>query len=144
MQRKRACTTHVLRFGRHQSGDGTESLVPLCDLAIYRRPHTVLFKEVAELLPVRQLEPGSGEGQHTSTTRHDRHLHRSRSGRPINAEGSGLRAYVLKGVPRRSSSALQAHCSQADPRGVQFGVGLARSAPLLLEKLIEIERGVSC
>jgi len=37
----------------------------LCDLEIYLFPHTVLFKDRAQRVDVVQLEPGSGEEQHT-------------------------------------------------------------------------------
>jgi hypothetical protein len=45
--------------------------------------------------PVRQFVPGSGEGQHTLMVFDQRRMVRSRSGRPIKAEGSGIRAYML-------------------------------------------------
>jgi hypothetical protein len=37
---------------------------------------------------------------------------------------------------------LSERCSQADPKAVQFGSGLARSVPLLFEKLVQIECGL--
>ena len=79
-------------------------------------------------MSVRQLVSGSGEEQPTLTVRDDRRMSRSRSERPINAQGSGRRAYVLKRVPRRSLSAMRAPYFQAHPLGVQLGVGLVRSA----------------
>ena len=44
---------------------------------------------------VRQVVPGAGAGQHTSTVFDHRRMVRSRSGRPIKAEGSGMRASML-------------------------------------------------
>jgi hypothetical protein len=37
---------------------------------------------------------------------------------------------------------LSERCSQAGPKAVQLGSGLARSAPLLFEKLVQIECGL--
>ena len=37
---------------------------------------------------------------------------------------------------------LSERCAQADPKAVQLGGGLARSAPLLCEKLVQIECGL--
>jgi hypothetical protein len=76
-------------------------IASLCDLETYRRPHTVLFKEVAEPWPVRQLGPGSGEGQHTFTTRHARH-HHEEPGRASN-QRVGIRDVGLR-APLRSTT----------------------------------------
>ncbi len=46
-------------------------------------------------------------------------------------------------VRRRSVNIIRERRIQADPVSVQLGVGLTRSAPLLVEELIQIEHGVS-
>lgn len=50
----------------------------LCDLEIYLFPHTVLVKGGAQRLDVVQLEPGSGEEQHTQTIGDQRRMKQER------------------------------------------------------------------
>jgi hypothetical protein len=79
-------------------------------------------------MTARQLVPGSGEGQHTSTRRDYRRRLRSRSGCPIKREG--LRGHGLcaheRSLTQRDKS--DEHSLQAHPVDVQLGVGLTRSA----------------
>jgi hypothetical protein len=93
--------------------------------------------------PVRQLVPGSGEGQHTSTVYDSRRLYRSWSRRPIKRSGSGNGAYVLICVRRRSAFIVAERCLQADPIMTQLGRRLAHSTPSCVEKLVQIERCIS-
>src|SRR5215468_700139 len=90
-------------------------------------------------IAVRQLGPGSGEGQHTITRSNARRVYRSGSRRPIKRAGSGPSAYVLMSVRRRRRCILAEHCRQAAPMVTQFGRRLARSAPLAMEKLVHIK-----
>jgi hypothetical protein len=88
---------------------------------------------------VRQLVPGSGEGQHTVTISQSRQLDRSRRRRPIKRAGSGHIAYVLMGVRRRTEATVAAHGRQAEPMVPQLGRRLACSAPLAMKKCVQIE-----
>jgi hypothetical protein len=90
---------------------------------------------------VRQLVPGSGEGQHTGTIRNVRHMNRSESKRPIKRAGSGHRAYVLRRVRRHKPSLMPEHGCRAQPIATQLGGRLACSPPLAPEKLLHIEGG---
>jgi hypothetical protein len=77
------------------------------------------------------------------TVRDYRRIYRSRSGRPINAPGSGQKAYVLLRVHRRSKTSIAERYSQAEPTVTQLGDGLAYSAPLLMEKRAHVEGSFS-
>jgi hypothetical protein len=68
---------------------------------------------------------------------------RSQSEGPINASGSGYKAYALFSVQRRSEQSVAEHTMQAHPITVQLGVRLTRSAPLAVEKLVHFERGMA-
>jgi hypothetical protein len=76
----------------------------LGDLETSRRPRTVLFKEVADPWPVRQLVPGSGEGPPTFTTRHARHHDvepERAANQRVGLKAVGLRAH-WRSTPQRS------------------------------------------
>ncbi len=88
---------------------------------------------------MRQLGPGSGEGQHTATIRNFHHMDRSESKRPIKRAGSGQSAYVLMSVRRRKRWTIAEHGCQAEPIVTQLGCRLACSPPLALEKCVVIE-----
>jgi hypothetical protein len=92
---------------------------------------------------MHQLVPGSGEGKHTSTVCDSRRLCRSWNRRPIERSGSGNRASVLIGVRRRREVIVAERCLQANPVVTQLGGRLAYSTPSLVEKLVQIERGIS-
>ena len=92
---------------------------------------------------VRQLGPGSGEGQHMSTVCGFRRLYRSGSRRPINRAGSGPSADVLMGVQRRNGYVVAEHGLPADPLVTQLGRRLAHSAPLTVEERRHIEHRVT-
>ena len=92
---------------------------------------------------MRQLVPGSGEGQHTGTSGNFRHMTRSESKRPIKRAGSRHTAYVLPSVHRRTQSSMTEHGCQVQPIMTQLGRRLAYSPPLTLEKDVEIEHHVS-
>ncbi len=99
VQRKRACTTHVLRLYRPQDGDSTESVVALCDLETSQGPHTALFNEVAEQCLFASESQVRGRG---STRPAGPAIVSSRGARasvPATRRDQGERADVLIGVP---------------------------------------------
>jgi hypothetical protein len=55
----------------------------------------------------------------------------------------GKRAYVLLRVQGRSDTRIAEHDTQAEPVVVQGGVRRNRSAPLAVEQLAHIERGLA-
>jgi hypothetical protein len=138
-----ACTKHLWRFYRQRDGG--------CRATLHRplRPRNVSVPSYRPMQrrscmsPMHQLVPGSGEGQHTSTVCDSRRLCRSWSRRPIKRSGSGNRAYVLIGVRRRRELIIAERYLQANPVVTQLGCRLAYSTPSLVEKLVQIERGIS-
>ena len=92
---QRDCTKHLLRVCRHRDGSDREcwhgSLRPRNISVPSCRP----MQKRGYTCGVRQLGPGSGEGQHTSTLSDQHRMSRSQSGCPINREGSENNAYVL-------------------------------------------------
>jgi hypothetical protein len=137
---RRGCTTHVLRFARRRDDEGRARFG--CALRPRNRsvPSYRPMQSGGGTASVRQLVPGSGEGQPTSTMFDSCHIQRGQSGRLINGTGSGCAAYVLVRVCQRNAIVLIEHHFQAHPIQLPLGVRLPHSAHSLgLKKLLHIK-----
>ena len=138
------CTKHVLRLCHHGNGEcrGT-SADPLRprNLSVPSYPPT---QREGSAVIARQLVPGSGEGQHTSTKRDSRRRQRSRSGCSINRRG--LRGHGLcahgRSLTQRDTSCQALSPGSPRVRPVRRWAHPLRS--LRMEKLVQIERRVTC
>jgi hypothetical protein len=106
------CTTHVLRFYRHDDGG--------CRATLHRplRPRNISVPSYRPTqqggctFSMRQLASGSGEGQHTSPLCDHRRMYRSPSGCPIKRRG--LRGHGLCALGR--SLTQRDHISERSPQ----------------------------
>ena len=137
------CTKHVSRVARHYDGGYREgwpgSLCPRNVSVPSYRPTP--RKGCTSVCASEAQVSGEGQPHYPEVSSALYRESEQASNQPPRAQG--YRAYMLLRVQRRSVKVCQNIQAQADPVKVQFGRRLAHSAPLTIEKLVQVEGGVT-